>query len=194
MSSGHSRRSVIKAAAWSTPVVVVGAPAAAHAASPPGFAVEFDGGGGSNGYLNSVYLNLGTVTGSSTSDFTLTAPLVITIAVIGLNPNTTTERSFAPSSSHGTVVRGAYVTATRTTPVTWTLPAGEVIPLLGSGTRNPDLLFSFGGGLSGGVRITNKIVITGVAGGGITSPSAPPIDSSVVRDKNQGAVSPDGIY
>ena len=67
-----------------------------------------------------------------------------------------------------------------------------VPPLATGGTSLPDILFSFGDGLSGTKRITNKIVVTSITGGATTQTL--PLDSSVVKDKNQGAVSPDGIY
>ncbi|WP_460476801.1 hypothetical protein [Brachybacterium huguangmaarense] len=51
----------------------------------------------------------------------------------------------------------------------------------------PDILFSFGDGLAGGQRITNKIVVTSISGGRM---NGLPVDSSVATDVS--GVSPDG--
>ena len=56
----------------------------------------------------------------------------------------------------------------------------------------PDILFSFGDGLAGVNRITNKIVVTAVNGASLSQTL--PVDSSVLKDKNKRAISPDGIY
>lgn len=184
-----SRRQTLAGMAWSVPVVVASATVPAYAASGI-FAVNFDGGGGANGFQNSVYLNFGTSNGTTQ---TLTKPVTLTINVVGLNTNTTTQRSFTAGSSNGTIGTKTYNSATRTTTFTWTIPAGTSIPPLATGgTALPDILFSFGDGLAGFNRITNKIVVTSVSG--ISLSQTLPIDSSVVKDKNQGAVSPDGIY
>lgn len=169
-------------------MVAGAAPAMAVSKNP--FDVQFDGGGGGNGYLNSVYLNLGVAVGAPAPS-TLEKPLVITVDVVGLNPNTTRERSFSAGSSDGTVGR-TYDAATRTTTLTWTIPLGCRVPTIGSGAANPDILFSFGDGLAGGQRITNKIVVRSISGGQFAKPL--PIDSSVQGDVNQRATSPDGIY
>lgn len=185
---GASRRALLRGASWSVPTAAVAAVAPAYEASQPDvtFGVLFDGGGGANGYLTSTYLDLGVAIGPK--PFTLTAPLVLTIDVVGLNPNTTTQRSFTPSSSDGTIGTRAYNTATRTTTFAWTIPAGTVVPATGTATANPDILFSFGDGLSGSERITNKIVATSISGGRM---NGLPIDSSVAKDVS--GVSPDGI-
>lgn len=190
---GVDRRRVVTAAAWATPVILVGSAAPAFAASPPQLGVNFDGGGGVNGLVNSVYLNLGVATGIS-APVTLSQPVVVTIDVVGLNTQATSERSFSASSSYGSVQRNTYNSTTRTTTIVWTIPAGESLPTVGTSTNVPDLLFSFRDGGIGSRQITNKIVVRSVTGGFITQPSAPPVDSSVVRDVNQSAISPDGIY
>lgn len=188
------RRRVVTAAVWAAPVIATSTAAPAFAASTAVFGVNFDGGGGANGYTNSVYLNLGVAQGY-TAPFTLSEPLVVTVDVISINEDATRERLFTAGSSYGNLQRGEYNAQTRTTTFVWTLPAGQRIPTVSTATNVPDILFSFGTGftLSGG-RITNKVVVRSVTGGTITQPSALPIDSSVVRDINQSAVSPDGIY
>lgn len=155
------------------------------------FDIVFDGGGGANGFLNSVYLNL-RYAGSPGSSFTLTQDLILSFDVVGLNTAATGERGYTVSTSYGTRSRGAYDSTTRTTSFTWTLRAGTQVPSSYNASNNPDVLFSFGDGLVGGHRVTNKIVVTGIAGARLARPV--PIDSSVVRDYNQNAVSPDGIY
>lgn len=154
------------------------------------FGFNFDGGGGANGYLNSAYLNFGTTTGSS---YTLATPVTVTVNVVGLLTATNDERSFTVGSSNGSISRQTYNTATHTTTITWTIPAGTVVPPLATGgTALPDILFSFRDGLTGAGRLTNKIVVTSATGARLSQTL--PLDSSVVKDKNQGAVSPDGIY
>ena len=184
-----SRRQTLTGAAWSVPVVIASAAVPAYAASGI-FAVNFDGGGGANGWQNSVYLNFGTSNGSTQ---TLTKPVTLTINVIGLNTNTTTQRSFIIGSSNGTLGTRTYTAATRTTTFTWTIPAGTSIPPLATGGNAlPDILCSFGDGLAGVNRITNKIVVTAVSGASLSQTL--PVDSSVLKDKNKRAISPDGIY
>lgn len=184
-----SRRQTLTAAAWSAPVILASAAVPAYAASGI-FAFNFDGGGGANGYMNSTYLNFGTSDGTTR---TLSTAVVVTLNVVGLNTTVTSERSFTAGSSNGAISRQAYNSTTRITTITWTIPKGTVVPPLATGgTALPDILFSFGDGLSGTKRITNKIVVTSITGGATTQPL--PLDSSVVKDKNQGAVSPDGIY
>lgn len=201
-----SRRHLLRGASWAAPALAVSVAAPAVAASPHDIAygINFDGGGGANGYLNSAYLNLGWATGTHPqgTELTLTEPLVLTIDVIGLNTSTSTERSMSASTSHGSIIRGAYDTGRRTTRFQWTIPAGERVPVNGVAGPNQDVLFSFGGGLAGGQRITNKIVVRSVTGGRITEvlstngavPANLPIDSSVVKDYDRKAASPDGIY
>lgn len=174
------------------PVIVAVAPVPAYAASPtnPDLGVLFDGGGGSNGYLNSVYVDLGVPT--TGSPVTLQAPLIITLNVVGLLAGATDERAFTVSASLGSVSRGAYNASTRTTTITWTLPAGTNLPKVSTATGVPDMLFSFQDGASSKGRITNKIVITSTTGGTIVSPGSVPLDSTVVKDVS--GVSPDGIY
>lgn len=188
-----SRRRLVTAAAWAAPVIAVSSSAPAYAASGAVFGVNFDGGGGANGFVNSVYLNLGVAQGYL-APFTLRQPLVIIVDVVGLNPDATNERSFTAGSSYGTLQRGNYNPDTRTTTFVWTLPAGERIPGAGTTTNVPDILFSFRDGFTFRGRITNKIVVRGVTGGAITQPTGLPVDSSVVRDINGRAASPDGIY
>lgn len=193
-----TRRAVLRGAAWSTPGIAVSAVAPAYAASAQRFGVLFDGGGGSNGFGQSVYLNFGAA--ANASAFTLPAPITVYISVVGLNTNTTTQRSFTASSSYGTLTRIGYTASTRTTTFTWTLPAGQVLPVVSTANNVPDVLFSFGDGLAGTQRITNKIVVTGVSSasggnpdaGSIVTPSKVPVDSTVVKDVS--GVSPDGIY
>ncbi len=116
---------------------------------------------------------------------------MVTLEVIGLTANNSTERSFTPSSSYGTVNRGSYDSTTRTTPLTWIIQAGTVVPRIGTSVDNPDILFRW---RSGGAtqRITNKVVVTGISEGRLAQTL--PIDSSVVKDVNQGYLDPDGIY
>lgn len=182
---GASRRALLRGAACSMPTVAVAAVAPAYAASTFRYAVAFGGGGG-NGLLNSVYLNFGAA--PNTGAITLDQAIRVTIRVVGLNPNTTTERSFTPSSSDSTIGTRSYNAATRTTTFTWTVPRGTVVPVVGAEPANSDILFSFGDGLAGGQRITNKIVVTSISGGRM---NGLPVDSSVVKDVS--GVSPDGI-
>ncbi|WP_143467959.1 hypothetical protein [Kocuria massiliensis] len=141
-----------------------------------------------------MYVDLGVP--AAGTPMTLQAPLVISLNVEGLLTAATDERAFTVSASLGSVSRGAYNVSTRTTTITWTLPAGTNLPKVSTASGVPDILFTFqdGGSKTTTGRIKNKIVITSVTGGTIVTPSSTPIDSSVVRDVNQGAVSPNGIY
>lgn len=190
-----SRRSVGKGVAWALPAVMIGAPAPAMAASQPStkFAVAFDGGSGANGFLQSVYLNFGLAPGEQ-APFTLTSPVTVHFNVVGLLAGTTDQRDFSASTSDGTLSRGTYDATTKSTPFTWIIPAGFSITTIGTDSSLPDVLFSFRDGLTGAGRLTDKIVVTSVTGANVTSPSAPPVDSSVVKDYNKSGVSPDGIY
>lgn len=190
-----ARRRLLKGVTWAAPTVVAATAAPAYAASQNdiAFGVLFDGGGGSNGFQNSMYLNFGVVSGGA-APFTLKEPIVLTIDVVGLNPNTTAERSFSAGTSYGTVSRAPYSTTTRTTTITWTLPAGMTIPALSTASNVPDALFSFRDGLAGTQRISNKVVVRSISGARLTQPSSVPVDSSVVKDVDRNAVSPDGIY
>lgn len=187
-----SRRSLARGAAWSVPVVVSAGAVPAVAASPtnPDLAVLFDGGGGANGFFNSTYLNLGVP--AANSPLTLQATLTVVVNVVGLLATATDERSFSVASSYGSLSRGSYNSATRTTTITWTLPAGTQIPKIGTGTSVPDILFTFRDGASGAGRITNKLVVVSVSGGTIVSPQTVPVDSTIAKDVS--GVSPDGIY
>lgn len=187
-----TRRQTLVGAAWSAPIVLASATVPAYAASNEGpYGFNFDGGGGTNGLLNSVYLNFGTTNGSTQ---TLAKPVVVTVNVVGLNVNRSAERSFSAGSSDGTIGTRSYNSTTRITTFTWTIPAGKVIPpLTPLSNALPDILFSFGDGLSNGQYITNKIMVMSVTG--VNRLSQPlPIDSSVVKDYDKNAVSPDGIY
>lgn len=190
---GVDRRRLMTAAAWVAPVIMVGTAAPAFAASTPPLGVNFDGGSGANGLYNTMYFNLGVASGCP-APYTLTQDLVITLDVVGLLTDATRERSFTATSSDGRVQRSSYNATTRTTTITWTVPAGSVLPVEGNATTNRDLLFVFQDGLSTAGRITNKVVVRSITGGVIASPSSVPIDSSVVGDYNQSRVSPDGIY
>lgn len=206
VSDRPSRRHLLRGASWAAPALAVSVAAPAVAASPHdvAYGINFDGGGGANGWFNSMYLNLGTVTG--TSPVTLTSPLTVTIDVIGLNSAAREERSMTFGSSHGAVTKQPYNPDTRTTTVTWTIPAGARVPVNGTDPANPDLLFTFRDGASKDGRITNKVVIRSITGGRLTEvlhkdgsmigsvPANLPIDSSVVKDYDRRAVSPDGIY
>ncbi|MCT1366509.1 hypothetical protein [uncultured Kocuria sp.] len=189
-----SRRDIAKGAAWSAPLVAATAAIPAYAASPtnPDLAVLFDGGGGSDGYFNSAYLNLGVP--ASDTPITTQAPITMVIDVVGLNPNATDERSMTFGSSFGSVSRSSYNSSTFTTTITWTIPENTQLPVAKRGSGAVNVLFTFRDGASSKGRITNKIIIRSVSGGTIVSPQTVPIDSSVVRDANQGAVSPNGIY
>lgn len=193
----RSRRTVLNAAAWSVPVIAAATAAPALAVSPAHLGIVFDGGGGTNGLLNSVYLNLYSTSGE---EVVLSTAITLSIEVVGLNPNTSAERSFTPGSSYGTITGRRYNSTTKTTYFTWTLPAGTRFPTDRLSTDTPDILFSFGDGLAGTRRITNKIIVRSLSRANssfavdITSPNALPIDSSIVKDLDQKAVSPDGIY
>ncbi|WP_346846234.1 hypothetical protein [uncultured Rothia sp.] len=186
-----SRRQTLAGATWSAPIILASSAIPAYAVSNEArFGFNFDGGGGANGYQNSVYLNFGTTDGST---YTLQKPVVVTVNVVGLNTNTTTQRSFTSGSSNGTIGTKTYTAATRTTSFTWIIPAGTQIPPLATGgTALPDILFSFGDGLAGGQRITNKIVVMSAQNARVSQ--SLPLDSSIAKDINKGAVSPDGIY
>lgn len=116
---GVSRRTVAGGAAWAAPTIVVAAPAPAFAASAGSFTLQHDVLGGckstSGGEDVYYYLNILNNTGRA---ITLTAPLVITLQASNLGRSKT-----AASSSYGTVT-----IANNNNTVTWTLPAGLVIP------------------------------------------------------------------
>lgn len=197
-----ARRALLRTAAWTAPIVAasVAVPAYALSQQDERFGILFDGGSNSNGFLGNSYLDFGVATGS-TAPYTLTSPIVITFSVVGLLTTATAERDYTAGSSYGTLSRGAYNSTTRTTVFTWTLPAGTSIPRVGTGTNVPDVLFSWRDGLQGLSRVTNKVVVTSITGGVITqvnsstsATSQLPADSSVAKDNNQSAVSPDGIY
>lgn len=189
-----SRRTVLKAAAWTTPVVAFAAQAPAVAASPANqiFGILFDGGSNIDGRLGNSYLNFGTT--NSVGTITLTQPVVIRFDVVGLLAGSTAVRDFTAGASTGQLSRGAYVASTQTVPFTWTLPVGTVIPPVGPGTSVPDVLFSWRDGGQSGQLLTNKIVVRSISGGRIVSPGTLPLDSTVVKDYNQRAPSPNGIY
>ena len=193
----RSRRTVLGAAAWSVPVIAVAAAAPAMAVSPVNIGLVFDGGGGTNGLLNSTYLNVYSTSGQ---EVVLPSAITLSVAVVGLNPNTTVERSFSIGSSGQTLSARTYDPATRTTTFTWTIAAGTRLTTDPVAPANPDILFSFGDGLAGTRRITNKIVVRSLTVANtahrvvLTSPSSLPADSSVMRDYDQKAASPDGIY
>lgn len=191
------RRKFAKGAAWSAPAIIATAAVPAYAASPtnPNLGVLFDGGGGANGAYNTVTVNLGLATSSTTSTLTLQTPIVVTFNIVGLLPAATDERSFYAVTSFGSKTRSSYNVATHTTTMVWTIPTGTVTPKLARGSDVPNILFTFNDGDSSTTdgRITNKIVITSVTGGTIVQPNAVPVDSSIVKDYAPG-VSPDGIY
>lgn len=77
------------------------------------------------------------------------------------------------------------------------IPAGTRVTSESRSSRKPQILFTFRDGASstsGAGRITNKVVIRSIAGGRIAEPGSLPLESSVVKDYNQRATSPDGIY
>ncbi len=77
------------------------------------------------------------------------------------------------------------------------ISAGTRVTSESRSSRNPRILFTFRDGAlstSGAGRITNKVVIRSIAGGRIVEPGSLPLESSVVKDYNQRATSPDGIY
>lgn len=185
-----SRRSVTKGAAWSLPVIGVTAAAPALAASvAPLYDIKFDGGGGSNGFMNSVYINFGTINSTKGA---LPSAVVVSFNIVGLNASASNyQRSFTVGTSTGTMVRSAYNSTTRTTSFVWTIPAGTKYDSMTNGAI--DALVSFGDGLAPNLqRITNKIVVTSVSG--VVIASGMPLDSTVVGDMNKSAVSPDGKY
>lgn len=188
--SAASRRTVLKAAAWTTPTIAVAAAAPAMAATPKNqrFAVEFDNASGVNGYLQASYLNVGMI--PSVGEIALTQPITIRFDVVGLMPTATNPRDFSASTSFGDLARGSYNRSTQTIPFTWTIPAGTQVNTIGQSARVPDVLFSWRDGAHNGGRITNKIVVRSITGGMIVQPKAPPIDSSVVHDRTGR----DGIY
>ena len=191
---GTRRRTLLKAAAWSAPVIVAASAAPAFAASPPNqqFGVVFDGQGGANGYFNTTYLNLRAA--DSVGAFRSTAPVYVTVDVVGLLTNTTSERSFSANTSTGSIQRSSYNATTRTTQLVWTIPAGTYFPAENTTAAVPDILFVFGDGLTGQGRITNRVVVTGISGGRIVQPGSLPLDSSVVKDFVASRASADGIY
>lgn len=189
------RRTLLKAAAWTTPVIVAASAAPAYAASPPNqqFGVVFDGTIlGANGYFSTMYLNLRAA--DSVGEFRSTAPVSVTIDVVGLLPNARNERTFTASSSDGSIQRSPYDASTQTTRLVWTIPSGTLFPAANTSSAVPDILFNFGGGASPDGRITNKVVVRSIACGRIVQPTSTPVDSSVVRDFVQSRPSPDGIY
>ena len=95
------------------------------------------------------------------------------------------------------VLHSAYDPATRTTRLQWMIPAGTRVTSELRSSRNPQILFTFRDGASrtsAAGRITNTVVIRSIAGGRIVEPGSLPLDPSVVKDYNQRATSPDGIY
>lgn len=201
--SGTPRRALLSGGAWAAPAAVLAVAAPAYAASQQdfGFGVMFDGGSNINGALGNSYLNLG-VAQNQPAPYVLTEPLTLTFDVVGLNPNAKAERDYSASASLGTFTRGTYNNTTKSTTFTWVLPAGQRVPALSASTGVPDVLFSWRDGASSAGRITNKIVVTSISGGIITqvnstvsSTAIPtPVDSSIVKDNNTRASSPDGIY
>lgn len=192
-SQGVDRRRLVAAATWAAPAVMVGTAAPAYAASTPPLGINFDGGTGANGLYNVMYFNLGVASGYPVP-FTLTRDVVITLDVVGLLTNARGERNFSATSSDGRIQRSSYDSTTRTTTITWTVPAGSVLPVEGTATANRDILFTFQDGGTVYGRITNKVVVRSITGAAIASPSSVPIDSSVVGDINGSRVSADGIY
>lgn len=191
----YSRRTALQAVAWGVPTIAVAGQAPAMAVSPNSqrVGILFDGGGGSNGWVNTVYVNLMAPDGQA---YTTTAPMTFIIDVVGLNEKAQDERSFDLNARQGTSVqRGSYNPATRTTRLTWTVPAGSRVTPEQLGGAKTNLAIEFLDGASstrGAGRITNKVVVRSVTGGVIVSPTSPPIDSSIVRDVR--GISPDGIY
>lgn len=109
---------MVKGAAWAVPVIVAASAAPAFAASVAGFLrLEHDvlaGCVGTSGIADVYYyLNIRNDSGAA---YTLTEPWVITLT------NTNSDRNKLPASTtHGTVENNGDI-------VTWTLPAGTVIP------------------------------------------------------------------
>ncbi|MDO4917944.1 hypothetical protein [Kocuria sp.] len=192
---GSSRRTLLKGAAWSVPVIAMAADAPAYAASNEAqLGAVFDGGSGANGYLNSTYLNIGLARDGNLTSYTLVTDITVYVSVVGLLGATRDERSFGASTSNGTLTRGTYNADTRTTPFVWVIPAGTALVKASDASSLPDIFFRFQDGLTGAGRLTNKIVITGILNGRLSDPSTPPVDSSVVKDYKSGNASPDGIY
>lgn len=196
--SNTSRRTVLRAAAWATPAIAIATAAPAMAVSPEQVQVLFDGGGGSNSYFNTAYVNLLPPGGVGSPTITTTHTLVFTIDIIGLNTLANDERSMGFAAHRGsTFQRAAYNATTRTTRIIWTVPAGSTINGTARGAEKTNLEITFRDGASstsGAGRITNKIVVRSVTGGTVVGPNQLPADSSVIKDYYRGAVSPDGIY
>lgn len=195
--SGASRRKVLAAVAWSTPVIAFATAAPAMAASPPDqvFGISFDGGAGGNGAFNTTYVILYSARGGTV---TLTAPLRITVDIVGLNPAAQDERSSSDTltTAFGSVTRLPYDPATRTTRLLWDVRVGTAVTAAKQGSDAVSLYIRFLDGSSAtpdAGRITNKIVVTGITGGSITQPNKLPVDSSVIGDV-RNTISPDGIY
>lgn len=95
------------------------------------------------------------------------------------------------------VLHSAYDPPTRTTRLQRLIPAGTRVTSESRSSRNPQILFTFRDGASrtsAAGRISNTVVIRSIAGGRIVEPGSLPLDPSVVKDYNQRATSPDGIY
>lgn len=132
MSRDIGRRSVVKGAAWTVPVIMAASAAPAFAASTASgiLTLQHDvpvGCVSSSGIADVYYyLNIRNNTGA---DYVLAEPLVIT-----LNATNTRRSKLPASSSYGTVVN-----TNNNNTVTWTLPAGFVIPA----NSDVDLLWHF---------------------------------------------------
>lgn len=188
-----TRRTVLKTAAWSAPVIAFAAQAPAIAASPADqvFHLEFLRTLGLDGALGTSYLRLGVPAG--TRAVTLTQPVTLRFDVVAILPNATRRRDYDASAALGTLTESSYNNTTRTVSYVWTLPVGTVMNPISQTTGVPDVLFNWRDGLSPEGRITNKIVVRSIAGGRISQPSTMPIDSSVVKDRGTGT-SDNGIY
>lgn len=204
-----TRRALLRGAAWSLPTMAVASVAPAFADSTNRFALDFDGGAGSDGYYNTVTIRFGSADGTP---ITLSQDLTISFDVVGLNTAALDERShrFAQptyggnGARVGSVTRGAYNATTRVTPYTWVIPAGTTVGDMAVARNRVETLFTFNdgsSGTSGAGRITNKFVFRSLVGtpgnpdaGSFSRPNPLPIDSSVVGDVNKGTISPNGIY
>jgi len=116
-----TRRELAKGTAWAAPAIVAASAAPAYAASPSKIDVRFYNplgcrGPGRDAYA---YVNL---TNSSSTDITLTSPLVLSVQIS--NPN---RSRTAPSSNVGTQsCRDGSGTLTGCVDVLWTIPSGTV--------------------------------------------------------------------
>lgn len=189
-----TRRRLGKAAMWSVPTIAAAGFVPAYAATPdsPTFGIQFDGGTWPNGAAKLAYLNFGVAPGAP-APYTSASTITVTFDIVGLNLTSgAPERFMVITSSHGDITRSPYDSATRTTTISWAIPAGTEFPTVSTSLRVPDVSLAFGEGASLKGRVTNKIVVRSVFGAVVSSPGPLPLDSTIVKDLS--GPSDDGIY